>query len=439
MNRASVFVPLIVLIVLAVGCREERPLSFEPNLVHTHKYEVKEGYSMRQAADDTTWVINEMFGGPDVPKLPDVITKDEDLAKLVSMDNLVLASGPALEEGRGLYRKHCADCHGISGNGRGPTAAIINPYPRDYRTGVFKFKTTARGHKPVREDIAKSIRLGIAGTAMRPIEGMTEAGIQALTDYVIYLSLRGETERTIVDAAIFELDLEGGDRIINPALKNAISEEDKASFAEQWEFVEDTVADISAAWLEAEEEVVEVPEPPKDIPVANSHAEFVTLAAGPQADVVAKSVKRGRELFKGKIAACSKCHGEDGLGNGQTTDYDDWTKDWTSRIGLDPLKRELLVPLLARGALPPLTIHPRNFCEGYFRGGDKADDLWIRIVQGIEGSPMPAATFVEGEFEADDVWHLINFIRSLQKLEGVQSPPVQSETRTVSITSLPSR
>ena len=26
---------------------------------------------------------------------------------------------------------------------------------------------------------------------------------------------------------------------------------------------------------------------------------------------------------------------------------------------------------------------------------------------------MPAATFVEGEFEENDIWHLINFVRSL--------------------------
>jgi len=344
----------------------------------------------------------------------------------------MMASGPALEEARGLYRKHCADCHGVSGNGRGPTAAIINPYPRDYRSGIFKFKTTERGSKPVREDISKSIRLGIAGTAMRPIEGLTEDGVQALTDYVIYLSLRGEVERTIVDAAIFELDLEGGDRIIDPALKDATSEEDKATFQEQWKLVEDTVADIGGDWLDAGDDMVEVPEPPQEIPVANNHVEFIAMAAGPKAGAVAKSIERGRELFKGKIAACSKCHGEDGLGNGQTTDYDDWTKDWTSRIGLDPLKRDSLVPLLARGALPPLTIHPRNFSEGYFRGGDKAADLWVRIVQGIEGSPMPAATFVEGEFEEDDVWHLINFIRSLQRVEAVEPPPTATELQTAS-------
>jgi hypothetical protein len=40
---------------------------------------------------------------------------------------------------------------------------------------------------------------------------------------------------------------------------------------------------------------------------------------------------------------------------------------------------------------------------------------------------MPAATFVEGQFEKEDVWHLINFIRSLQKpadpLESVEPSP----------------
>lgn len=424
MKYAYAILPVALML---CGCREERPVLFEPNLVHTYKYELKEGYSMRQATNDATWVVNEMFGSPDSPKLPEVVTSDEELASVVSMENLIASSGPATEAGRGLYRKHCADCHGVTGNGRGPTAAVINPYPRDYRPGIFKFKTTKRGSKPVKEDIARSIRLGIPGTPMKPIEGLTEAGVQALTDYVIYLAWRGEVERSIVDAAIFDLDLEGGERIIDPVLRNSPKEEDKELFTEQWELIEDTVTEIGNEWLEASDEVIEVPEPPSDIPVANGHDEFVQLAAGPDAQAVAKSVERGQELFKGKIASCSKCHGEDGKGTGQTTDYDDWTKDWTVRIGLDPNHRESLIPLLARGALPPLTIHPRNFAEGYFRGGDRASDLWLRIAQGIEGTPMPAATFVEGEFEMDDIWHLINFIRSLQKPADTEPPPTAKE------------
>ena len=415
---------LLGVIAVAVGCRQETPVRFEPNLVHTHKYEIQNSYSMTQAAQDTTWAIGEMFGTPDEPRLPDVIAKDEELASLLTLAHLNAASGTPAEAGHGLYVKHCADCHGITGNGRGPTAAIITPYPRDYRAGIYKYKTTTRGSKPLREDIAQSIRVGIAGTAMRPIEGLTEDDIQALTDYVIYLSIRGETERMVIDTAVFDLDLEGGERIINPALKDATDDERKATFAEQWELIQDTAAEIATSWLEAADNVVEVPEPPADIPVANNHEEFVSMTKGPDSANLQASVDRGKELFRGKIAACSKCHGDDGLGNGQTTDYDDWTKDWTTRIGLDPSKRDALVPLLARGALPPQTIHPRNFTEGYFRGGDSAADLWIRIAQGIEGSPMPASTFVEGEFEEDDVWHLINFVRSLQTVETIGAPPV---------------
>ena len=66
---------------------------------------------------------------------------------------------------------------------------------------------------------------------------------------------------------------------------------------------------------------------------------------------------------------------------------------------------------------------PRNFAEGIFRGGSTSKDLYRRITQGIDGSPMPAATFVDGEFEKQDVWHLINFIRSLQTAESPVATP----------------
>ncbi len=169
--------------------------------------------------------------------------------------------------------------------------------------------------------------------------------------------------------------------------------------------------------------MIEVPEVPAEIPMANNHAEFVKLMATDDAEALKKSIERGRELFKGKVAACSKCHGEEGKGDGQTTDFDEWTKDWTTRVNLDPTKRDELVPLLARGALPPLNIKPRNFAEGYFRGGDSAADLWLRSLRGSKAHRCQRQTFVEGQFEEDDVWHLINFIRSLQTAAPEQPTP----------------
>tara|TARA_R110002049_G_scaffold2750_3_gene21860 strand:+ start:59217 stop:60551 length:1335 start_codon:yes stop_codon:yes gene_type:complete len=426
---------------VVAGCaREEKPVVFEPNLVHALKYQIKEDIPTDQALQDANWITHRLFGTPDEPTLPEMVIEDEDFASLINMERLKRAAGPD-GEGRGLYRKHCALCHGVTGNGRGETAAVLRPYPRDYRMGIFKFKSTKRGSKPTREDIAKQIRNGIPGTAMVKIKELGEQDVQALTDYVIYLSIRGELERSLIDDAVFELDLEGGDRILDTEFATTMDketiefledkieawedagekEEDQPAelddfelYQESWEIVEDIVAGLFEDWLDAEDDVVEVPEPAADIPVADSRAEFVELSQGDQADALAASVKRGQEVFVGKIAACSKCHGEKGLGNGQTTDYDDWTKDWTSRVGLKPEDYDSLVPLIARGALPPVNAIPRNFAEGIFHGGSTAADLYRRITVGIEGSPMPAATFVEGQFEEADVWHIINFIRSLQ-------------------------
>ena len=449
---------------------------FEPNLVHTMKYQIQKDIPMDDASKDSTWVVDTMFGSPDAPTLPTVITKDEDLASVVSMDRLEHASGPTTEQGGGLFRALCATCHGVTGNGRGKDASAQMPYPRDYRMGIFKFKSTPRGEKPTKQDLARLIRDGISGTNMLPAEKLletenfrrkqndepplkiseiTEEEIQALVDYVIYLALRGEHERQQVDMGILDQILEDGERLINSDFGNRIvseenfeasleenSEKDENELTDEmksnlelyeryqddWEYAEDYAAEIAEAWLEGADAVLEVPDPPASFPLAENNADVARLRSGPQADEFAASVKRGQELFVGKIASCSKCHGEKGLGNGQTTDYDDWTKDWTTRVDLKPENREDLIPLMARGALPPVNIIPRNFAEGVFRGGASSKDLYRRITQGIDGTPMPAATFVDGQFDLKDVWHLVNFIRSLETPDSASKPSASRDS-----------
>lgn len=422
MNRspASRFICLFVFgtTALVIGChREPIPVSFEENLVHAKKWEIQSGVSMDQVVDDTQWALQRLFGSPDAPAWPKVLADDEDYASLVSMQHLEAAAGPATETGRGLFREHCARCHGITGNGRGETAALIDPYPRDFRPGIFKFKTTRRGSKPLKADLARVIQHGIPGTAMVPdyqladgeVGPLPEDAVTALVDYVIYLSVRGEVERAMYDEAALELDLEGGERMVEPDLEQS----DPEAFAEQWELIEDTVTDIAGAWLDAEDDFVEV-NIPDDMPLPRTHAEVVQMLAGEQATALQASIDRGRELFVSATASCSKCHGEQGRGDGQEADYDDWAKEWTIRIGIDPADQAALVPLVARGGLPPRTIKPRNFQEGVFRGGGEPEDLYRRIMLGIAGTPMPAATLVPEQFEERDVWHLINFIRSLE-------------------------
>src|SRR5262245_2338944 len=83
------------------------------------------------AREDVAKNLNENFGTPlnlvAWEKFPiDYGKKDEAAHK---------EAGWKLLAGRNLYMQHCIHCHGVTGDGNGPTAKFLNPRPRDYRLG----------------------------------------------------------------------------------------------------------------------------------------------------------------------------------------------------------------------------------------------------------------------------------------------------------------
>src|SRR3989338_11069433 len=46
------------------------------------------------------------------------------------------------EAGKKVYEKKCAWCHGWTGAGDGPAADFLNPRPRDFTSGIYKYKTS---------------------------------------------------------------------------------------------------------------------------------------------------------------------------------------------------------------------------------------------------------------------------------------------------------
>src|SRR5205807_5778428 len=140
---------------------------------------------------------------------------------------------------RGLYREHCAHCHGITGDGVGPTAAFLNPYPRDYRKGQFKFKSTPAGFKPTHADLKKIVLDGVPGTAMPSFKLLPDLEVEALVEYVRYLSIRGEIERRLLVATG---DLEPNVRLV-PTVHAKAKAEDKAAQEAQVAAVKETVTD----------------------------------------------------------------------------------------------------------------------------------------------------------------------------------------------------
>src|SRR4030067_3196230 len=74
----------------------------------------------------------------------------------------------ATGEGKNIYDKYCAWCHGEKGAGDGPGATYQIPRPRDFTSGAYKFRFTPSGDPPLDEDLFKSVAEGFPGTSMPP-------------------------------------------------------------------------------------------------------------------------------------------------------------------------------------------------------------------------------------------------------------------------------
>lgn len=390
---------LLGALVMAAGCGspDAKFLRYE---VVAHKIEqVNDIKFSAKQRDNIDEVLQALYGTPDEPRVPALT--DVPMSDVLDLSKLKLAAGPVgsdeLGNVRGLYREHCAHCHGITGDGAGPTAAFLNPYPRDYRKGWFKFKSTPIGVRPTHDDLKKILIDGIPGTAMPSFKLLPDLEVEALVHYVKYLSIRGETERALLDAS---RELEDT-QVVLPVLAENASPEEKAFYEEQKVVVTDAIGQIVESWTNPavvmSEPTAEVGAPPE-----------MTAAE------LAESRQRGQALFYG-FAQCIKCHGESALGDGQTTDYDEWTKEF---IG-DGKNREVIAAFESRGMLPPRNIIPRNLRLGVYRGGRRPLDLYWRVKNGIEGVPMPAATMKDPNDPAkaglspEDIWDIVNYVRSL--------------------------
>jgi mono/diheme cytochrome c family protein len=196
---------------------------------------------------------------------------------------LVLAPlGVEAQDVAGIYRARCAVCHGAEGRGNGPAAALLNPSPRDFTSGVYKFRSTPSGTLPTESDVFRTITRGLPGTSM-------------------------------------------------PSFADLLGEADRRALARH------VLAMAPASRATA---------PPLNVPFFNWRP---ALAA------------RGEQAYL--RAGCAKCHGEDGRGEG-------WRPKQEGPTG---------------------EVAPTNLTEPWsFRGGAQIDDIALRILGGLDGSPMPS-------------------------------------------------
>ena len=288
---------------------------------------------------------------------------------MLQIDKLRAAAGPVSSDQTGsqfgLYRKHCAHCHGLSGDGAGPTSVFLEPYPRDFRRGIFKYKSTPGPlAPPTDDDLVRAIRNGSPGTGMPAFNLLTDAELAALLDYVKYLSIRGEVERALIFESIDQLEDEY-DRLVDLSLRDKDPEE----FAEQMKPIIGLVRGVvSAGWTRRQ--VTPVPPPP---------------AGWGSAD----SIRRGQDIVRGQ---CSQLRQVSWPG-GSRRRADDRLRRLGSRNRGPPESRRGQAVLGRRGPGPAAGPR-RNLEHGIYRGGGRPEDLYRRILNGISGTPMPATRCV---------------------------------------------
>lgn len=260
-----------------------------------------------------TRFLRETFGTPAEPRLPGGLG----------------LTAEHLAEGSRLYRKHCVQCHGLAGDGRGPTGPWIDPHPRDFRRGAFKFVSSGDGMKPRRADLLRTIREGLRGTAMPSFARLPDEEREALAAFVVFLSVRGEVEfRTL--AALADEGGEGG------------TDGDVPGYARA------RLTAVLGAWEKADASPLVTVQP------------FPDDEARQAPDYLA-SVSRGHDLFVADAGAgCVKCH--ENYGRAAALRYDVWGT----------------------------VVRPPDLTQQRPKGGDRAEDLAARVRHGIAPVGMPS-------------------------------------------------
>ncbi|MCA9082493.1 MAG: c-type cytochrome [Planctomycetaceae bacterium] len=252
-----------------------------------------------------------------------------------------------LLHGQAVYMHRCVQCHGVNGDGNGPAASHLYPRPRDYTKGMFKFTSTPYGIKPRREDLIDTLNRGINGTSMPKFDLLPRKDLEAVVDYVIVLSQRGELELML-------------------------SQEAEASEELDPDFVPEFIDDVINRWKVAKTSL--------------------TQPLTPQPELTEDRAKKGREAFLSK--GCSKCHGDDGRGQ---TNFAFPPDSWG-------------YPTFAA-----------DLTSGMLRGGQEPIDIYRRILNGINGTPMPSHK-VALAGEPDVIWDLVAYVQEISNQRRLGKP-----------------
>ena len=288
---------LTLAVPLFVGCRQSAPPRFD---LSQEVQDLTEGIDDPNELDlfkslqvDIETTLREETGTPD---------------KLFMLGDAKETREPLLA-GYHIYQEYCTQCHGVNGDGNGPVAQYLNPKPRNYKPGIFKFTSTPYGSKPRKSDLILTLKRGVTGTSMPAFDRFSDQQLSDVADYVIALSLRGEFERELALIAYDDAELP-----------------DK-------EGMKDVINDKLSTWHDAANQLV--------MPVSE------------MPEMTDESIRAGHRVFL--QYACNKCHGKYGRG-GSMGNVEVGVDSWGNKAAAADLSSGMF-----RGGERPIDIYRRIY------------------------------------------------------------------------------
>lgn len=126
--------------------------------------------------------------------------------------------------GERVYDTYCIGCHGADGLGEGEAAAFLNPKPRNFVNGDYKFfHFNEIGPLPSDQSLQITVRNGLPGSAMPAFALLSDQEIKDVTTYIKSLREGGWVEPAPIQAAAGPVPIVGetGEALFTAAGCNA--------------------------------------------------------------------------------------------------------------------------------------------------------------------------------------------------------------------------
>lgn len=123
----------------------------------------------------------------------------------------------------------------------------------------------------------------------------------------------------------------------------------------------------------------------------------------PEPAIGVQELTLGREIYTKMF--CALCHGETGAGDGTQVPT---LKDSTG-----------------------LPVRPRDFNTGLFRGGHTGRDLYLRINNGLPGTPM--IPYGDDQMKPEERWALVHYVQSLRRTDVAVNDLLAPENNVVQV------